>query len=161
MATTLDPTASSQNRNTLHAVSGQMDLDLNVTAHAIHHAKHLLMTGVRMWGLDELAPDVGLVMSELLTNVLQHAVSPDGSPVDRARCVVLRVPTGVVIVVHDGDPTPPREQPASDSGLNGRGLTIVRRLAASVVVTPSPVGGKDITVQLEQLCSDRSGISAA
>ncbi|MFF4449971.1 hypothetical protein [Streptomyces sp. NPDC001502] len=82
-----------------------MDLDLDLTERSIHHAGRLLVEGVRMWGLDELAPDLGLVVTVL------------------------------------GD----------------RGLHIVRELAASVAITPSPGGGKDIVV----IISTAPGILAA
>lgn len=149
MATTpLNPALSEQTRGILHARPGQMDLDLDVTEGSIHHARHVLVEGVRMWGLDDLAVDLGLVVTELLTNTMRHARQPNGAPAERARCLVQRIPAGLVAVVHDEDPTLPEERIADADALDGRGLHIVREMAASMAITPSPGGGKDITVIL-------------
>ncbi|MER6196027.1 ATP-binding protein [Streptomyces sp. NPDC001586] len=125
-----------------------MDLDLDLTEHSIHHARRLLVEGVRMWGLEELASDLGLVVTELLTNSLRHARQPNGAAAGRARCLVQRVPSGLVAVVHDEDPRLPEERRADVDAIGGRGLHIVRQLAANVAITPSPAGGKDVVVIL-------------
>ncbi|GGZ95048.1 hypothetical protein GCM10010371_63670 [Streptomyces subrutilus] len=141
-----------------------MDLELELTEHSISSARRLLREGVRMWGLEAMADDLGLVVAELLTNVLRHAVQPNGDPVGRCRCVVQRVPNGLVAVVHDDDPTLPRERTAGEDDLAGRGLRIVRELATTMAVAPSPPapGGKDITVVfLHPPTSDRPTEAAA
>ncbi|MFE3558708.1 ATP-binding protein [Streptomyces sp. NPDC059193] len=125
-----------------------MVLDLDLTEHSIHHARRMLVEGVRMWGLEELASDLGLVVTELLTNTMLHALGPDGAAVGRARCLVQRVPSGLVAVVHDEDPRLPEGRRGDVDALGGRGLHIVRQLAANVAITPSPGGGKDVVVML-------------
>ncbi len=132
-------------RGTAKAVPGQLSQDLELSERAIHHAKRIVMESVCMWGYEELAFNVGLVVTELLTNVMQHANVPDRGAGKRARCVIQALPTGgcLVAAVHDDDPTMPQERPAATDALDGRGLHLVRELAHSVSFAPAQ-GGKDV-----------------
>ncbi|MFZ3555034.1 MULTISPECIES: ATP-binding protein [unclassified Streptomyces] len=66
--------------------------------------------------------DAGLVVSELVTNAVEH-----GHGDCRLRLTVSG--TRVTIEVHDDNPSGPRIQPVSRQAENGRGMTIVHALA--------------------------------
>ncbi|MGD6750361.1 ATP-binding protein [Streptomyces sp. BH105] len=88
---------------------------------------------VRSWGLEDIADDVASVVSELLTNVLEHAAR---------RCVVVVRPyrTGVVVSVADKSPVLPGPRVADDDAETGRGLMLVEALASSVKLVPAKSG---------------------
>ncbi|MEW2372553.1 ATP-binding protein [Streptomyces sp. NPDC006656] len=127
------------------AVPGQLTLDLKLSAKTIRHARRITMESVGMWGYDDVAFDVALVVAELLTNVLQHTE-------DKSARLVIQVLTALpsagrlVVVVHDDDPALPKERPADESALSGRGLALVRGLTDSLAFASAGSGkdGKDL-----------------
>lgn len=131
--------------NTTPRRPGQLKMELELSARVIHHAKTIAAESVCLWGFDDLAHSVALALAELLTNVMRHVppVPGTGGRVS-GRCLVQRVPGGVVVVVHDDDPTPPCDPCGDPDSVSGRGLVLVRALAAAFTVTPGP-SGKDIT----------------
>ncbi|MGW4199025.1 ATP-binding protein [Streptomyces sp. NPDC005004] len=127
-------------------VSTQLKEELVLSEKAIHHVKNIVMESVHMWGYGSLAFEVGLVVTELLTNVMRHAKVP-GVAQKRARCLVQSLPVAqeggrLVVVVHDDDPTVPRERLPADDATSGRGLPLVRGLTHCFVFVPGN-GGKD------------------
>ncbi|MYS21261.1 Histidine kinase-like ATPase domain-containing protein [Streptomyces sp. DvalAA-14] len=142
--TNLLEAASPDARSMAQSGPGQLLIELDLSAKSIHHAKTIAMENVRLWGLDELAPDIGLSVAELLTNVMRHAApAVEDGGLKAGHCLVQRVAGGVVVVVHDDDPGLPQERDADPDSVDGRGLILVRALAANVIVVPSPTG-KDI-----------------
>lgn len=133
-------------RSTTYSDARQLRIDLELSERSIHHARAMVGNNVRLWGLDELAADISLTVSELLTNVLRHAVAPhaDAQYTKVARCLIQRLPGGVVVVVHDDDPTLPTDRDVQHDSTTGRGLLLVRGIADDVVITPSGPG-KDVT----------------
>ncbi|MFE7483401.1 ATP-binding protein [Streptomyces sp. NPDC057552] len=123
---------------------GQLRMVLELSPKSIHHAKTIATENACLWGVDDLAPDVGLVLAELLTNVLQHARPAGNRETKVARYLVQRVPGGLVAVVHDDDPALPESRDADEESIGGRGLQLVSAVANHVSITPSPPG-KDIT----------------
>jgi anti-sigma regulatory factor (Ser/Thr protein kinase) len=132
--------------STAYSDAGQLRIDLELSERSIHHARAMVGSNVRLWGLDELASDISLTVSELLTNVLRHAVAPyaGGQCTKVARCLIQRFPAAVVVVVHDDDPTLPTDRDVQHDSTTGRGLLLVRGIADDVVITPSGPG-KDVT----------------
>ncbi|BAU81696.1 regulatory protein [Streptomyces laurentii] len=104
------------------------------------------------WGLDETgeaAAALLLMVSELTTNAVQHTLgrSPAftvGLYLDRHE----RLRIGVT----DSHPRRPRRLPAAVQQDNGRGLLIIRTLAAEaggrLSVTPTAQGGKTVWITL-------------
>jgi anti-sigma regulatory factor (Ser/Thr protein kinase) len=88
---------------------------------AVRTARTAVRGRLGRWGLDGLADLTALLVSELVTNSLQHATGPIGvrliRPADRRD--VLRVE------VSDPLPDPPRERPARPDDENGRGLRLL------------------------------------
>ncbi|MFF2651453.1 ATP-binding protein [Streptomyces sp. NPDC058045] len=88
-------------------------------------ARRLLRTACAVWGLDDLAEDGALIVSELVANAVQHACQ--GS----IRVVVERPATRTVhIAVSDFSRARPVERESGEGDEDGRGLFLVAALAA-------------------------------
>ncbi|WP_079074630.1 SpoIIE family protein phosphatase [Streptomyces atriruber] len=106
---------------------------------ALAEARHLIRAAVRAWGAGERADEIELVADEMITNALMHT---DGSAI-----VTLRVLTGTErrlrVDVEDSSSALPRRRDAGDSGVSGRGLLLVDRLA-DVWGVDARGGGKSV-----------------
>ncbi|GAA3735809.1 ATP-binding protein [Streptomyces tremellae] len=104
------------------------------------------------WGLPveaETAETVRLVISELVTNAVLHTFGTSPTfTVDVALDRHERLRIGVT----DSHPRWPRRLPAAVQQDNGRGMVIIRWLAAEcggrLSVTPTPEGGKTVWITL-------------
>lgn len=84
-------------------------------------------------GLSALGDDIALVVSEMVTNAVQHGRAP----------VVLELETAVdavVIAVDDGSPLAPRPREAGEQSEGGRGLLLMDLLSTDHGVRPQPPG---------------------
>ncbi|MEH6376640.1 SpoIIE family protein phosphatase [Streptomyces sp. KLMMK] len=92
---------------------------------ALSAARHMIRAAVRAWGARERSDEIELVADELVTNALLHT--------DGAAVVTLRILTGperrVRVDVEDKSSTLPRRREPGESGVSGRGLLLVDRLA--------------------------------
>ncbi|WP_328388471.1 ATP-binding protein [Streptomyces sp. NBC_00400] len=89
-------------------------------------ARRLVRCALTAWGLEELADDGALVVSELVTNAVQHARS------EVIRLVVSRPGPGTVrIGVVDKSKAPPRHRPPGNEDDSGRGLVLLAGLTAA------------------------------
>ncbi|MGH4030192.1 SpoIIE family protein phosphatase [Actinomycetota bacterium Odt1-20B] len=92
---------------------------------ALAESRHMIRAAVRAWGARERSDEIELVADELITNALMHT---DGSAI-----VTLRVLTGtdrrLRVEVEDSSSALPRRREAGESGVSGRGLLLVDRLA--------------------------------
>ncbi|AZS70853.1 ATP-binding protein [Streptomyces lydicus] len=87
-------------------------------------ARRLVRTALAAWDMEELADDGALVVSELVTNAVQHARS------EVIRLVVSRPgPATVRIGVVDKSKAPPQHRPSGNEDDSGRGLVLVAGLA--------------------------------
>ncbi|NLU69852.1 ATP-binding protein [Streptomyces sp. HNM0574] len=104
------------------------------------------------WGLAEgsdAADAVRLIVSELATNAVQHTL---GQSPDFTVDVLLEREELLSIGVTDSHPSMPRRLPAAVQQDNGRGMVIVRALAAEsggrLTVRPTDGGGKTVWISL-------------
>ncbi|MEU8590835.1 SpoIIE family protein phosphatase [Streptomyces sp. NPDC048664] len=92
---------------------------------ALTEARRTIRSAVRAWGVGERSYEIELVADELITNVLMHTEGP--------AIVTLRVLAGhdrrLRIEVEDSSSALPRRREAGESGVSGRGLLLVDRLA--------------------------------
>ncbi|SCF59533.1 SpoIIE family protein phosphatase [Streptomyces sp. Ncost-T10-10d] len=92
---------------------------------ALSSARHMIRAAVRAWGARTRADEVELAADELITNALMHT---DGGAI-----VTIRVLTGperrLRVDVEDRSSALPRRRDAGQSGVSGRGLMLVDRLA--------------------------------
>ncbi|MEV0489865.1 SpoIIE family protein phosphatase [Streptomyces atratus] len=92
---------------------------------ALRSARHMIRAAARAWGAKERADEIELVADELITNALVHT---DGGAI-----VTIRVLAGLEqqlrVDVEDRSSALPRPRDAGESGVSGRGLLLVDRLA--------------------------------
>jgi serine phosphatase RsbU (regulator of sigma subunit)/anti-sigma regulatory factor (Ser/Thr protein kinase) len=116
---------------------------------ALTEARHMIRAAVRAWGAGERADEIELVADELITNALMHT--------EGAAIVTLRVLTGpdrrLRAEIEDSSSALPRRREAGESGVSGRGLLLVDRLA-DVWGVEARGGGK--CVWCEFLVPDRA-----
>ncbi|WP_093460049.1 ATP-binding protein [Streptomyces sp. 6N106] len=85
--------------------------------------RHLAKAGLDNCGLADMADDVELVVSELITNAIRHSHGTQITMTLRLVSKVLR------ITVRDDTCRRPRIQRPGDEAENGRGLFLVRQIA--------------------------------
>ncbi|MFF1448231.1 SpoIIE family protein phosphatase [Streptomyces sp. NPDC058274] len=111
------PTQQSGGRLQQHVAPGDPE--------ALTGARHMIRAAVRAWGAGDRADEIELVADELITNALMHT--------EGAAVVTLRVLTGpdrrLRVEVEDSSSALPRRREAGESGVSGRGLLLVDRLA--------------------------------
>jgi anti-sigma regulatory factor (Ser/Thr protein kinase) len=96
-------------------------------------ARRLVAHALRRWRLGHRIDDTLIVVTELVENALRHA--PPGSDLS------LKLFPGVLRVeVTDGSYLPPVVRPEQYGGPGGRGLRIVRAIAALWNYTPTATG---------------------
>ncbi|MGW9434722.1 ATP-binding protein [Streptomyces sp. NPDC055607] len=115
-------------------------------------ARRFVVEVLTDWGLDEFsdqADAVRLIVSELATNAVLHTFGQ--SP---TFTVDVRLDRGeqLHVGVTDSHPRRPRRLPAAVQQDNGRGMVIIRSLAAEsggrLSVTPTADGGKTVGIVL-------------
>ncbi|MBC9726956.1 ATP-binding protein [Streptomyces sp. TRM68367] len=88
---------------------------------AVRTARAAVRGQLRHWGLDSVGDITTLLVSELVTNSLRHAIGPIGVRLVRPSDL-----NGVLLVeVSDSLPDPPRERHARPDDESGRGLQLV------------------------------------
>lgn len=94
------------------------------TTRSIPVIRHQVELVLKIWTMEVLTDSVGLIVSELAGNVVQHC---EGGTFDVS---VLRVDRGVRVSVTDSCAQKPRMRSISLSDENGRGMLIVDSVAA-------------------------------
>ena len=113
--------------------------DLELTAHAISASRARSFVGQRLveHELQYLADDVQLVVSELATNALTHALTP-------FTVTLMAVAQSLLVKVRDGSPCHPVIVVGTPNDTAGRGVTIVALLSRDWGVTAHADGGKTV-----------------
>ncbi|WP_207555924.1 MEDS domain-containing protein [Intrasporangium flavum] len=104
-------------------------------------ARHFVLDVLRSWGHDGLTTDAALIVSELATNALSHAVTP-------FRALVERRDGGVRIGVEDATDAPLERRERSADAVDGRGVEIVEALSGTWGAQSLP-GGKVVWADLD------------
>ncbi|MFE7133173.1 ATP-binding protein [Streptomyces sp. NPDC057638] len=113
-------------------------------------ARRFVTLTLRKWALESLVPDATLVVSELVTNAVQHALVP-GVPRPGDYPVWLglfRHPADIVCAVTDPSSSPPRPRDADDGALGGRGLALIGALSQTWSWSLTPPRGKTVWATL-------------
>ncbi|MFD1146694.1 ATP-binding protein [Saccharothrix hoggarensis] len=107
---------------------------LPATAGSSAHARRVVGEVASAWGLSEdLADDAALVVTELVSNSVDHAVGPIG-------LTVTRTTSGMRIEVTDRSSAMPQQRPVQLDSARGRGLIIVAALSRTWGSEPTPEG---------------------
>ncbi len=106
-------------------------------------ARRLVRVALCAWGLEELADDAALIVSELVANAVQHA-RRDSIRITIERPEAHRVRVAVV----DSSRRHPVLRDAGPENESGRGLALVEELAADWGTDPLP-WGKQVWADLE------------
>ena len=94
-------------------------------------------------GLAHLADDAGLLVSELAANAVLHARTDFD-------VVLYASPNGARLEVRDRSELPPVFTAPSATAMSGRGLALVRTLAARWGHQSSPAGGKQVWFEMDE-----------
>ncbi|MFD1659256.1 PAS domain S-box protein [Streptomyces caeni] len=107
--------------------------DLPSAPESVPTGRAFLDRTLATWGCAKTADDARLLLSEVLTNAVRHAQGPIGMH-------VCRTDTDLTVEVSDRSPHLPRPRLAAEDDESGRGLFLVRALAADWGVRPTDDG---------------------
>ncbi len=112
-------------------------------AGSVRAARDFTIATLQRWGATDRREDIAIVVSELLTNALRHALPGPGAP--RPRCPfrlgLLQPGPCVLCAVADPSQQPPVPQEPSYLAETGRGLHVISALADTWgYTTPSGTG---------------------
>ncbi|MDQ2812157.1 MAG: ATP-binding protein [Actinomycetota bacterium] len=116
---------------------------LRADAGSVHAARDFTVTTLRRWGTADRSQDIALVVSELLTNALRHALpgsAGDGRPSWPIRLGLLQPGSCVLCAVADPSRTAPVLQARGSLAETGRGLHLICALSDQWGYTPSDTG---------------------
>lgn len=117
------------------------EVTLPAAVNSVPTARHFIESILSGWGLQELAWNATLIVSELASNAALHARGQE------FRVQISTEADGVRLEVSDGSLRLPQQRSYSESATTGRGLRLVADLSSEWGVTPSP-DGKTIWVLL-------------
>ncbi len=102
------------------------------------------------WALSAAAADAQLIVSELVTNAVRHAVEPLRPDVGEYPLWLglFRYPSHLMCAVSDPSPHAPRERLADASAVSGRGLQLISALSDSWSWEPTAPQGKTVWAAL-------------
>jgi Histidine kinase-like ATPase domain len=104
---------------------------LGADPRSVRSAGNLTVATLRRWGMAERSPDIAIVVSELLTNALRHALPGLGNarPRQPTRLGLLQPGPWVLCAVADPGEAAPAPQTPGSLDQAGRGLHIICALS--------------------------------
>lgn len=128
------------------AVAGSASCTLPARYEAVGGARRFTRTTLCSWDLGDRFDDVALVVSELVTNALRHALPSEAARERQDNAVrlhLMRWSSRLVCAVRDPSERGPVAGEAPDSAESGRGLFLVESFSDSWGWHPSPVPAGD------------------
>ncbi|MFC8513256.1 PAS domain S-box protein [Streptomyces sp. NPDC057257] len=110
-----------------------LSTDLDAVPSSVPEGRAFLHKALLAWDCTAARDDAVLLLSETLTNAVQHAVGPIGLQLRRTE-------SDLTVEVSDHSPHLPQPRLAADDEESGRGLILVRALAADWGVRPTDEG---------------------
>ncbi|HEX8496421.1 MAG TPA: response regulator [Actinomycetales bacterium] len=117
-------------------------LQLERDPRSVSSARRFVRSTVTAWQLEPLADDTVLVVSELVTNAIVHAVSAPTLSLTQA-------PGGLRVEVHDDGVGTPEPQPASSTGESGRGMHLIDAMTSAWGIQLADDGSKTVWAELK------------
>jgi Histidine kinase-like ATPase domain len=117
---------------------------LGADAGSVRAGRDFTIARLRRWGAAERSQDIAIVVSELLTNALRHAVPLSGSipPRQPIRLGLLHPGSSVLCAVADPSKAAPVPQTTGSLAETGRGLHIICALSDQWGYTSTTDAGK-------------------
>ena len=111
-------------------------------AGSVRAARDFTIATLHRWGTAERSQDIAIVVSELLTNALRHALpgSGDSRPRSPIRLGLLQPGPCVLCAVADPSEVAPAPQPPGSLAETGRGLHIICALSDQWGYVPNDTG---------------------
>ncbi|WP_223772333.1 ATP-binding protein [Streptomyces huiliensis] len=120
-------------------VNKHCTVELQALPQRIRQVRRIVSAQLRYWHLDPLIDPAALGVTELLTNVHQHA-----EPDKRCTVEISLMLDRLTVSVRDHDPRLPRVGAPDETSTHGRGLALVAALSSGWGVQPCPEGGKAV-----------------
>ena len=113
-------------------------------ARSVRAGRDFTIATVSRWGAAERCDDIAMVVSELLTNALRHALPDVGQPPRPGSVRLGLVQPGRCVMCAVSDPSPRAPAPKESDVLceGGRGLHVISALADTWGCTPPGHAGK-------------------
>ncbi|MFK4226423.1 SpoIIE family protein phosphatase, partial [Streptomyces sp. NPDC019890] len=108
-------------------------IDLTAAPSSVPEGRAFISKVLTTWECAETIDDAGLLLSEVLTNAIQHAQGPIGLH-------LRRTVSELAVEISDNSPHLPQPRLAADDEESGRGLILVDTLADSWGVRPTDEG---------------------
>ncbi|MFK4110249.1 ATP-binding protein [Streptomyces sp. NPDC002176] len=133
--------------------SGRLSARFPKTRASVSKAREFARLFADRIGVDSLAGDLALIVSELVTNAVLHGKTAPGRQVEVA---LEHSPGRVRVEVRDTGEGMPRRRPKVPLAVSGRGLEIVDALSEAWGVTEQVVG-KTVWAELVVKSSEAAG----
>jgi anti-sigma regulatory factor (Ser/Thr protein kinase) len=132
-------------------------------ARSVRAGRDFTVATLQRWGAAERCDDIAVVVSELLTNALRHALPHSGqAPLNAIRLGLVQPGRSVICAVADPSPKTPAPRQPEILCEGGRGLHVISALADAWGCTPPNHAGKVVWAlfSLKQLAARRPGPDA-
>ena len=113
-------------------------------ARSVRAGRDFTIATMQRWGAEERSDDIAVVVSELLTNALRHALPDAGSAPHPGSVRLALLQPGRCVICAVADPSPKTPTPRQPGILceGGRGLHVIGALAEAWGCTPPGHRGK-------------------
>lgn len=135
----------------------QVAAELPSTERAAAPCRQFVRSLLAAWGRPAAQDDAELVVAELFSNAVRHAVT-------ELHRLELRVEADyLTVALTDASPHWPQRRTVSPAATSGRGLSIIEALARNWGVIPLASGGKRVWVELplDEPCHNCHGTAPA
>ncbi|MEU1320771.1 ATP-binding protein [Streptomyces tibetensis] len=117
-------------------------------ATSLKSIRRFIRETMSVWDLGSLAEDLTLVVNELTTNAVLHALTEAGRARSKAWVGMARTGNTVVCAVADPSPAPPTRHRIAHLADSGRGLLIVDALCDKWGYAASEASGKTVWARI-------------